>query len=174
MRTVGEMKIKNRSPTVRSLNYNMYRDFPQSIKCPCRTTSLLCRLERPVTSGKTLELSKTAWSAPCLTTSATKKSQWCVILVGNSLLRSWRHPCANLTCSLERCAAYLISGVSQRDHKALYSPLADICCCCFTARSLRNTKNNYRALGEVVRDFGVQVVFFISLHVQRKGFERAS
>jgi len=46
-------------------------------------TTLQTEEERPITSGETLELSKAAQSAPHITTSATKKRQW-VIVVGNS------------------------------------------------------------------------------------------
>lgn len=88
--------------------------------------------ERPVTSGEMMELSTATQSAPRVTNNQhnfkkmTDDSR--VIVVGNCLLRGME---ANLTPSLERCAAYqwLLSGMSPRDYQALYTPLTAIFLC---------------------------------------------
>lgn len=44
-----------------------------------------------------------------------------------------------------------------------------------TARSRqRSTKKDYKALGAVIRDLGVQVVFSLILPIKQKGFERSN
>lgn len=124
--------------------------------------------ERLITSGETLELSKVAQSAPCISIRKTKK-RWWVIAVGNSLPRGSESSFANLTYSLEMCTAYwgfLYHGCHRETTKPStvhWHPLllfhmgtSD------TARSrLRSMKKHYRALRAVVRGFGLQVVFFI-------------
>lgn len=108
------------------------RDFPQRLRCCCRTALLLCRLKekRPVTSGEILELSKAAQSTPCVTTSTTETRQQ-VMAAGNCLLKGTE---VSIFHSLERYDAYqrLISKMSLRDYQASHSPLMISCCCCFT------------------------------------------
>ena len=106
-----------------------------------------------------------------------------MIVVGDSLLRGTEAPtCRPDALSREVCClpGARIRDVTERLPSLVqstdYSPLllfhvgtSD------TARSsLRSTKEDYRALGAVVRDSGVQVVFSSILLFKGKGFERAS
>lgn len=117
-------------------------------------TTLQTEEERPITSGGMLDLSKAARSAPLITTSTAKEKQQ-VIVAGGSLLRGTEatFPSREVCCLLGACIMVvterLPSFIQSTDHYPLlffHMDTSDT-----VGRSLRSIKEDYKALGAVVR-----------------------
>lgn len=117
-----------------------------------------------------VELSKAAQFTPCITTSATKK-RWWVIVVGDSLLRGRGTHLPNYS-SLER-SLLLTRGSHQgspRDCQVSYSLMTYRCCCFMWApRSSLSSSEGLKSSGSSTKVLRITGGSFISPPAQREG-----